>query len=48
VQVSSLDEAGQGFLNMAMIKPLWEEIWLGIFGIVFALGLRRKMKATWT
>jgi hypothetical protein len=43
-----LDEAAHGFLTMAMIKPLWEELWIGILGIFFALGLRRKMKYAWT
>ncbi len=35
-------------MNMAMVKPLWEELWIGIFGIFFALGLKRKMKYAWT
>ena len=43
-----LDEAAHGFLTMAMIKPLWEELWIGILGIFFALGLKRKMKYAWT
>ena len=46
--LGSLDEAAYGFLTMAMIKPLWEEVWFGIFGIFFALGLKRKMKYAWT
>jgi len=46
--LGELDEAGRGFLDMAMIKPLWEEIWIGIFGIFFALGLKQKKKYAWT
>ena len=46
--LANLDEAAHGFLTMAMIKPLWEELWFGIFGIFFALGLKRKMKYAWT
>ena len=43
----TLDEAAHGFLTMAMIKPLWEELWIGIIGIFIALGLKRKMKYAW-
>ena len=46
--LQDLDEAAYGFLTMAMVKPLWEEIWIGILGIFFALGLRRKLKYAWT
>lgn len=46
--LGDLDEAAHGFLTMAMIKPLWEELWIGILGIFFALGLKRKMKYAWT
>ena len=46
--LGELDEAAHGFLTMAMIKPLWEELWMGILGIFFALGLKRKMKYAWT
>ena len=43
-----LDEAAHGFLTMAMIKPLWEELWIGILGIFFAFGLKRRVKYAWT
>ena len=33
---------------MTMLKPLWEEIWIGIFGIFIAFGLKRKEKYAWT
>lgn len=46
--LAELDEAAHGFLTMAMIKPLWEELWIGILGIFFALGLKRRMKYAWT
>jgi hypothetical protein len=45
--VEDIDEAGLGFLNMAMLKPLWEEIWIGIFGIYCALGLKKYKKDAW-
>ena len=37
-----------GFINMSMLKPLWEGIWMGIFGLFIALGLKRKIKYAWT
>ena len=46
--VEELDEAAQGYLNMAMLKPLWEEIWIGVFGIFCALGLKQKKPWAWT
>jgi hypothetical protein len=42
------DEAGLGFLTMAMRKPLWEEMWIGILGVYCAFGLKKKKKHTWT
>ena len=46
--VNIVEERALGFMNMAMIKPLWEEMWIGIIGIFCALGLKRKMKYAWT
>ena len=46
--VRTIEEKALGFMNMAMVKPLWEEIWIGIIGIFCALGLKRKMKYAWT
>ena len=43
-----IDEAALGFLRMAMLKPLWEEVWIGILGIYCALGLKRNRKHAWT
>ena len=45
--VESLDEAALGSLNMAMLKPLWEEIWIGVLGVFCALGLKQKRKYAW-
>jgi hypothetical protein len=46
--VGDLDPAARGFLNMAMLKPLWEETWFGILGIYCAVGLAGKKKHAWT
>ena len=35
------------FMNMAMIKPLWEELWIGIIGIFCALGLKQRKRFAW-
>ena len=43
-----LDEAGRGFLDLSMIKPLWEELWFVVFGIFFALKLKQMKKYAWT
>ena len=42
--VDDIEVKALGFINMSMLKPLWEEIWLGVFGVVFAIGLKRGMK----
>ncbi len=42
--VNDIEGNALGFINMSMYKPLWEEIWLGIFGIVFAIGIKQKMR----
>jgi len=40
------------FINMSMLKPLWEGIWMGVFGIIIALGLKKEVpevqKYAWT
>ena len=46
--LGTVEAKALGFMNMAMIKPLWEELWIGIFGIFFALGLRQMKKYAWT
>jgi hypothetical protein len=30
-----------------MLKPLWEGIWMGIFGLLIAFGLKKKIKYAW-
>ena len=45
---ANLDEPAHRFLDMSMLKPLWEEIWIGVLGLFCALGLKRKIKYSWT
>ena len=45
--LAQLDEAGHGFLVMSMIKPLWEELWIGILGVLFAFGLKQMRRYAW-
>ena len=42
--ISDIDKAARGYLNMAMLKPLWEEVWIGILGIACAIGIIRRQK----
>ena len=42
------DERALAFMNMSMLKPLWEEMWIGVFGLFIAAGLRRMKKYAWT
>ena len=46
--VDDVEEAALGYINLSMLKPLWEEVWIGILGIYCALGLRQKKKHAWT
>ncbi len=41
------EESALEFMNMSMLKPLWEEIWIGIFGLLIAFGLKRMKKYAW-
>jgi hypothetical protein len=43
-----LEKSALEFMDMTMLKPLWEEIWIGIFGLFIAFGLKRKKKYAWT
>ena len=43
-----IEKKALDFMNMTMLKPLWEELWIGIFGLVIALGLRKKMRFAWS
>ena len=38
---SDIEEKALAFMNMTMLKPLWEEIWIGIFGLFIAFGLKK-------
>ena len=42
-----IEKNALAFINMSMLKPLWEEIWIGIFGILIALGLRGLKRFAW-
>jgi len=43
-----IEKSALGFMDMTMLKPLWEEIWIGIFGLFLAFGLKKKKKWAWT
>jgi hypothetical protein len=43
-----IEKSALEFMNMTMVKPLWEEIWIGIFGLFIAFGLKRKKRYAWT
>lgn len=45
--LGKLDTATRGFLDMAMIKPLWEGLWLVVFGIFITLKLKQMKKYAW-
>jgi hypothetical protein len=43
-----IEKRALDFMNMTMVKPLWEEIWISIFGFFIAFGLKKGMKYAWT
>lgn len=43
-----IEKSALEFMNMTMLKPLWESIWIGIFGLIFAFGLKEKKRYAWT
>ena len=45
--VGNLDGAALGYMNMSMLKPLWEEVWIGILGIYVAIGLKQNKRHAW-
>jgi hypothetical protein len=45
---TDIEEKALNFINMSMLKPLWEGIWMGIFGLLIAYGLKKKIKFAWT
>jgi len=46
--LGQLDKTTRGFLDMSMIKPLWEGLWAVVFGMFIALKLKRMKKYAWT
>ena len=47
LDITDLDKAALGFLNMSMLKPLWEEVWIGVLGIYAAFGLKQGKTHAW-
>jgi hypothetical protein len=43
-----IEKGALDFMNMTMLKPLWENLWIGIFGLYFAFGMKRKQRYAWT
>ena len=43
-----IEKSALEFMNMTMLKPLWEGIWVGIFGLAFAFGLKQRKRYAWT
>lgn len=46
--IGIMDKAALGYVNMSMLKPLWEELWIGILGIYCAFSLKGYKKHAWT
>ena len=44
---ADIEENALNFINMSMLKPLWEGIWMGIFGLLIAFGLKKKINYAW-
>ncbi len=45
--VRTIEPAALGYFNLSMLKPLWEELWIGILGIYLAIELRRGRRFAW-
>lgn len=45
--VSEVEPAALGYFNIAVLKPLWEELWIGILGIYLAIQIRRGKSFAW-
>ena len=43
-----IEQRALDFMNMTMLKPLWEGLWVGIFGVFIAFGLKNKIQYAWT
>ena len=44
---ANIEENALNFINMSMLKPLWEGLWMGIFGLLIAFGLKKKINFAW-
>jgi hypothetical protein len=44
---ADIEASALGYFNMAMLKPLWEELWIGIVGTYLALALRQGKSFAW-
>jgi len=42
-----IEKSALDFMNMSMLKPLWEEIWIGILGLFCAFGLKKNKRYAW-
>jgi hypothetical protein len=45
--VADVEPAALGYFNMSMLKPLWEELWIGFLGIYLAATLRQGKRFAW-
>jgi hypothetical protein len=45
--VADVEPAALGYFNMSMLKPLWEELWIGFLGIYLAAILRQGKRFAW-
>lgn len=46
--IDDIEKSAREFMDMTMLKPLWEEIWIGIIGLFCVSGLKKKNKWAWT
>jgi hypothetical protein len=42
-----IEKSALDFMNMSMLKPLWEGLWAGFFGLFIAFKLKAKKKYAW-
>jgi hypothetical protein len=47
LNTSEIEETAGGFFNMVKLKPVWEEVWIGVLGIYSAVGLRARKGHAW-
>jgi hypothetical protein len=46
-RTEDIEKSALAFMNMTMLKPLWGGIWVGVFGLFFAFGLKKKKRYAW-